>query len=105
MNITEGYFTKHGRDENAISIARSAPAFYKGPIYSALAPSWNLLNNYKRGALDASQYEDIYRYETLASLNKEQVRKDLEGKRILCWEAPDKFCHRHIVIRWLNDEI
>lgn len=105
MDITEGYFSKHGSEKNAVSIARSAPKFFKGPSYPLLAPKWKLLLDYKLKLIDDSQYTQRYLAEVLATLDREEVRKDLEGKRIICWEGPGKFCHRHIVISWLNGEL
>ena len=36
-------------------------------------------------------------------LNPREVYNELgEDAVILCWEAPDKFCHRHIVAEWLS---
>ena len=27
------------------------------------------------------------------------------GGKLLCWERPEKFCHRHIVSRWLSQHL
>ena len=49
-------------------------------------------------------------YETvLNELDPNVVIQDLQafGKDVvlLCYETPEKFCHRHIAAQWLNDKL
>jgi hypothetical protein len=92
-----------------ISIARSAPRAYSGPSYLALAPSWDLLNMYKANG-DKDLYENHYQHMVLNELDPEKVYRELtnmgtEEAVLLCWEGKGKFCHRHIVSKWLSDSL
>jgi uncharacterized protein (DUF488 family) len=53
--------------------------------------------------------EATYREEyqkILDSLDPRQVYEDLgENSILICWEAPDKFCHRRLVAEWLEKHL
>lgn len=91
------------------SIANSQPDWvkqYHFPVLRELVPTWNLVSNYKAGLIDEHGYKTQYVYE-LASLPEEKLRKVKElffryhnpnlHLILLCWETPDKFCHRQIL--------
>lgn len=110
-----------------IAICAKIPDFYTGAFYKQLAPSYGCLMDYKK-----DQQEQIYinRYskENLNKFTPEQMLKDLyellpediktifciEGIPwyenphyhvvLLCYEKPDKFCHREIVKYWLRSK-
>ena len=90
-----------------ISIARAAPIWYKGLEYKPLAPSWDILNEYKI-TQDKEKYIERYTKEVLDNLNPYEVRETLmklaEDWQIvlLCYEKPNAFCHRHLVADWLS---
>ena len=48
----------------------------------------------------------IYVFKNLEPSDPKEVYKDL-GKDavILCYETSDKFCHRHIVAKWLSESL
>lgn len=77
--------------------------------YVKLAPSDNLLWKLKEHLVDEDRYERIFREGTLKGLNPFEVQEDLasisKGNHVilLCYEAPDKFCHRHIVADWFKE--
>lgn len=54
-------------------------------------------------------YEKRYFDTILSSLNLNDVMKSLKafsnGKDVcfLCYETPEKFCHRHLMSKWLTD--
>lgn len=116
MEIATGYFAKAKQySDNGfalVSIARTRPWFLPKELLvwyvSDLAPTGEIIgakNNPKA-------YEDKYRSEILSKVSPRDVLRDLEkyagysGKDkvvLLCYEAPDKFCHRHIVARWLEN--
>jgi len=99
------YFAKAHSLPNAISIAVKSPDFYTGRVYLPLAPTWEILIDYKKNH-DIHIYTENYVSEILLPLDPEQVYEEL-GKYsiLLCWEAPDKFCHRRIVAKWLQDSL
>ena len=99
--ISESSFNKF-QGSNGIAISRSVPRSYKGERCLALAPSWNLLNDYKSGKVTDIEYKIRFYDEVLSKLNKEKVRSALDGKVLLCWEDSG-FCHRFLVLQWLKE--
>ena len=99
------YYSKNADNPNAVSIAAKCPAFYKGREYKKLAPKYWFFKKYKEDG-DEDFYIEQYHKEVLNKLDPRQVYEELGADAvILCWEAPDKFCHRHIVADWLFDHI
>lgn len=86
-----------------VSISRSTPEWYVGLHAESLAPSWTLVVKFKEGRISEEEYEKVYREEVLSKLIPAEVYKTLDGAAILCWEGKASFCHRHIVIKWLNE--
>jgi uncharacterized protein YeaO (DUF488 family) len=66
-----------------------------------LAPSIELLNDYRNKKIDWSEYEKRYLKEMEGK--KELIRKlkkrSDEGEMVslLCWEKDDRFCHRRLL--------
>lgn len=61
---------------------------------------------------DEEQYEKMYREQILDKLDPLEVYNDLgEDAILLCYEsytkceAGETFCHRHMVARWLEEEL
>ncbi|MCX6668824.1 MAG: hypothetical protein NTV25_03335 [Methanothrix sp.] len=99
--IRTSYFARSSKLPNAISIARGYPASFKGRQYLKLAPSKDLLDEYKRGKLSEEEYAVVFGWQ-LDELDPVEVVKELGPNPILlCWEGPSKFCHRHLVADWL----
>lgn len=54
-------------------------------------------------------YIQNYEEQVLSVLNANEVLEDIKvisnckDAVLLCFETPDKFCHRHIVSKWFND--
>jgi len=44
----------------------------------------------------------MYYERVLSHLSVDEVYNVLKGKVICCWETPNKFCHRSIVLEWIN---
>ena len=97
------YYSKYnGKSPNAVSIAAKAPSWYKGREYKKLAPKYWFFKKYKEDG-DEDFYIKHYYKEVLNELDPKEIYEELgEDAVILCWEASDKFCHRHIVAEWLN---
>lgn len=90
----------------AVAICLSPPRWFKGRVYGALAPSWELLNAYKEKRIGDREYEGIYANDVLSRLDPEEVFRELGPDAVLlCWEAPDKFCHRRLVAEWLEKNL
>jgi len=66
-----------------------------------LAPSVELLNDYRKKRIDWSEYEKRYliEMENKKELIKELKRRSDDGEVIslLCWENDDSFCHRRLL--------
>lgn len=105
MKIFTSYYARNGKHPAAISISAKAPFYYKGKAYLALAPSWDLLKEYKEGRIDADGYTEWYMrlLTEERKLDPEKVLADLgDGAIMLCYEKIGDFCHRHIAAQWLR---
>lgn len=92
-------------DSLLVSISLGIPTGFNGRIYRKLNPSQSLLSAYKSGRITETEYAEIYYNETLNKLDPFEVYNDLKGKVLLCYCGKDKFCHRHIVLEWLIDNL
>lgn len=88
-----------------VSVARSCKYWY-GEKYPDLFPTWEMIN-----MTDEEEYEKAYRRDVLSKLDPLKVYEDLEDAIILCHESIAKiesgetFCHRHMIARWLEEEL
>lgn len=116
MKIATGYFAKsqayHNLGYALVSVARTRPWFLPKELLlwhlSRLAPTGEII-----GAKGNPQvYSDMYYRDVLEKTSQEEVVLILEryaessGKDkavLMCYEAPGKFCHRHLIADWLND--
>jgi hypothetical protein len=107
--IYTGYYSnmKKAPPEHGLtfySISRGNPSWFPYPLrdIEILKPSWELVDMAKHHNYE--EYLKLY----AAQLNKVSLRdvKSLlvDEAILLCYETPDKFCHRHIVRNWLNKQ-
>ena len=94
-------FAKYG-----VQISANA-RYWNGPKYEPLFPTWDMIR-----LEDEEEYERRYRAEILDKLDPLEVYNDLgENAILLCYESIAKiesgetFCHRHIVAKWLEEEL
>ena len=92
-----------------IAICGKAPKGWQGLSYPVLAPKkWWWLGWKENKHEDQDYYRDMYKETVLDPLIPLSVYQDLEkmsgGKDValVCYEKPDKFCHRHLVADWLS---
>jgi hypothetical protein len=100
-------FARHNIEKfhNSVSIARSS-RWFKGRRYPQLAPSRDLFTKYLACMVDETQYAVEYRRDVLDKLDPARVFEELGSDAVLlCWEAPEKFCHRRLVAAWLEYEL
>lgn len=102
MNVT----AFKGRDLNWVCVAKGH-RYYSGRCYAPLYPTWEMIK-----MEDEAEYERVYRRDILSKLDPKQVYEDLgEDAIIVCHEKYDDivagktFCHRHIIARWLEEEL
>ena len=116
MKIGTGYFAKsikyHEMGYALVCISRKVPWFIPSDVqmyhYGDLAPSAEILwlKDYPE------EYTKRYKAEILNKVNRMSFvmflydlanRTKTDKVALLCFEAPEKFCHRHIVAEWLNE--
>ena len=96
---------------NLVSIARGNK-HWTGDVYEPLMPSWDLINKAHNGECSEEEYQEQYHEEVLFLLDPLDVYEYLGSDAILlCHEKYDdilsgeKFCHRHMVARWLEEQL
>lgn len=108
--IYTGYYSKLKMYKDAglktISISRSEPKSITvdGKIIE-LAPSKELFEKSKAGCISNMEYTSMYldQLDTLGIKNILLLIHNYgDDLVLLCWEAPNKFCHRHILADYIN---
>lgn len=85
---------------------------FSGLRYAKLAPKIGFFTEWKK-THDNDYYIRHFNDEVLSLLDKDTVRKEIEemvGKDaeaavLMCYETPEKFCHRHLVAEWLGEDV
>lgn len=124
MKLATSYFGKLKKlsdDEYAFfSIAGKTPEWFLNEenhfIYHTFAPKYEWWKEWKEKFIDNYEsdeskafYISKYKDTILNSLNADAIAKQLlllsNGKTpcLLCYETPEKFCHRHIVANWFKE--
>ena len=91
-----------------IAICAKPPAWYRGICYGKLAPRYGFFSEWKKTGDDA-YYTRCFQEQVLAHLDARTVYDELVSLAgtgdiaLVCYEAPDKFCHRHLVAEWLRE--
>ena len=96
------------RDINLVSICRKVPTWFTVPCksYKQLQPSLDLVMNYRSGKITKQEYTNQYYNDVLNKLDPAKTYQELgEDAVLLCYEQSGEFCHRHIVAKWLMDNL
>lgn len=97
-------FSKKGNDVNAIAISIGIPNGFKGKRCLKLAPSWDMVNEYKKTG-DKEAYIRKFNI-ILSKLNAREIYEELGDNAImLCYEKSGDFCHRRLVADWIRKEL
>lgn len=93
-----------------VAITRFTPSWFKGPTYLPLAPSSDLLLQYKDKRINVDQYVKeynsyIYTLDPISILCELSQYGNLDKIVLCCYEKSGEFCHRHLLARWLSDLI
>ena len=108
--IYTGYYSKIKEYADSglilLSISRTKPEFAKSCIdIPQLFPSDKILWDHKKGKIDEMEYISKY-LDQLNELGVDRIIKMIQifGDNVvlLCWESPEKFCHRHILADYIN---
>lgn len=102
-------------DAGLISIAGKTPEWFDGKKFKPLMPHydwWKEWHDMFADKLESKESKEWYvkkYYDTvlknLDQLSVARKLKDLVNWKptfILCYETPEKFCHRHIVAEWFD---
>jgi hypothetical protein len=82
-----------------ISISIKPPRWWKGAHYSALCPTLEMLK------MDRADYDAAFE-QILAQLDPRRVADELGPNAVLlCYEAPNIWCHRRRVAEWLEQAL
>ena len=109
--IYTSYFSKINKlPQNIIPISISAkpPKGYVGLQYKKLAPTYQILMEWKRTG-DNDWYIEEYDDAVLSNFKPDKVVAELmqmsEGQDValICFEKSGDFCHRHLVAEWLRN--
>ena len=108
--IYTGYYSKIKEYANAglrlLSISRTKPGFAKACVdVPPLFPDEKILWDYKKGDIDEMEYTSKYLTQ-LDGMGIDKIIKTIQifgdDVVLLCWESPEKFCHRHILADYIN---
>ena len=92
-------------DWKLVAISIGIPDNFGGDIMRELNPPQQLLYDYKNGLCTEEEYTIRYYNTILNYLNPVDIYNKLKGKVILCYCGKDSFCHRHIVLDWLRQNL
>lgn len=116
MEIATGYF---GQMKKYISmgycptgVVLFPPKWYNGRNLKSYAPSLELFNKCKSGDISGEDFYKEY-YEEVKKTGvrrfieyiKEKEREGVSKIVLLCFEKPEEICHRHILARYLSEEL
>ena len=99
-----------------VAICAKVPDWYKGKQYKKLAPTYDILMQWKSSP-NPHLYTSRFNSEILAHLNPLDTIIDIinlidpNGEdddiplniALVCYEKSEDFCHRHLVSKWFND--
>lgn len=125
MSIHTSYFEnikaieKERHKEVFVSIAGFSPKWFRGYKLPELAPKkwwWKIWYDSFKDNLESEEsktwYAEKYKETVLSELDQSDIIRKivhLEDENVcsnvtlLCYETPEKFCHRHLVAGWLNN--
>jgi uncharacterized protein (DUF488 family) len=98
------YF-KYYNGDNGVAVCLFPPLTWTGPVYNSLAPRRSDFYAIKRGLINEEQYEENYKKYILSKLNPKEVYEELKDSVLLCFETSDEFCHRHIISKWIWENL
>lgn len=83
-----------------IAISLKVPYNCHCEHYILLAPTKGILTLAREKKFE--EYRKRYYEEILSRMDVKRTYRYLNNSIILCWERPERFCHRHIVAEWLQ---
>ena len=91
-----------------VVVSANVPGYFREIPYThapLLAPTWELISDYKSGRCDIDQYIDRY-FDLVCKQRKLSAKKivDIIGDNatLVCYEKVGDFCHRHLISDIIN---
>ena len=117
MRVYTSYYAKISRDPKGlvpVRISTSMPDWfpYICEELDEVYPGWDLVGPVKAGLMNYDEYTEKYMAK-LEAIGRDRLMQILQeiseqnGGRdlvLVCWESPDKFCHRHLIMKFLGLE-
>lgn len=100
-------YSLHGSNPNAFAISCSIPDWFdKSRHLKFLAPTWEMVDGYKKGLISKEEYADRYiRLLMGREIDPMGIAHNFpDGMILLCYEQPGKFCHRRVLADWVERE-
>lgn len=96
-------------DYYLVQISNSVPKnFVPDRRWNEVIPDWcTMVAPSKDGLISHKEYERRYRRmldqrkESIERTFTENISRSNRTPVLMCYEAPNKFCHRHILAKWL----
>lgn len=109
LSTIEQLWSQHHKKVACKSIARWSPTWFNGPKLTQFAPPYQLLQDVKACKITDEQYALQY-WEYLSKLlaNNPSIFDSLIAWSkttdivLLCYEAPNKFCHRQVFAKFIK---
>lgn len=92
-------------DWRLVAISIGIPDNFNGDILRELNPPQQLLYDYKGGRCTEEEYIQRYYENVLNNLDANYIYNKVKGKVMLCYCGKDSFCHRNIVLEWLEKNL
>jgi hypothetical protein len=110
---------KYHKIEHPVSIAGKCPPWYTDKEFKTLAPKFDWWKEWESKAKEVGKdnkenndwYTKMYHETVLSNLSvKDTLIKlhnivgcPLDEVTLLCYESPEKFCHRHLAASWIME--
>ncbi|HRT03967.1 MAG TPA: hypothetical protein P5513_08515 [Candidatus Diapherotrites archaeon] len=108
---------KNYKGDRGVAICIYPPIDWTGERFPALCPDRDTFFSKKMNNISEEEYDKQYRERVLSKLDPHKIYSILKDRVLLCWEDPefDKdgniinsgsgFCHRHIVSKWILENL
>lgn len=106
-NYYSRFMRKKGTDfSDVVSISRTSPDWFTGDKRIELAPTWNVLQTYKKSTKQTKDKQK-YTMDYIGNFKKSKIDclelvEYLNNKTLVCYEEPSEFCHRFLLIEYLQ---
>lgn len=113
--IYTGYFAKlkyyQSNNLSPVRISNGGRNIVEHKVNSFI-PEWEIVNAHKKGLIDNETYRRLYLLQLSSFIEDPKLNLMMESilsslyqtnTILLCYERPEKFCHRHILAEWIKD--